>query len=173
MIGDRAGKNMLRWIFFYAVAVGISVSSGATAQTAPRFYAKQIANACEGLGLDPSEAPYAFCAMSLQDAAAGVEQAHNIGVARRVCARKGYRVGTPAFANCVLDREDEISESQPKMPAPVATNEPFRTYQRPDQRKAVPRACAQLGLDPGSSAFSTCVSNLNMTLDDSNMVGSD
>jgi hypothetical protein len=167
------GKHMLRWIFISTLAAGLSVASGAMAQTASTSYGRQIANACEGLGLDPSEAPYAFCAMSLQDAAAGAEQPHDIGVARRVCARNGYRVGTPAFADCVLDREDEISESQPKMPAPVATNEPFRTYQRPDQRKAVPRACARLGLDPGSSAFSTCVSNLNMTLDDSNMVGSD
>jgi hypothetical protein len=162
---------MLRWIFLFIFVVGIATTSEAMAQTVSS--SRQIATACEGMGLNPTEAPYAFCEMSLQDSVAGVARAHDIGVARRVCAHDGYRPGTASFANCVLDREDEVSESRPTVPASVAADDSFRFYQRGDQRKSVPRACAQLGLDPGSSAFSSCVSNLNMTLDDANMVGSD
>ena len=38
------------------------------AQDASNPYSERVANACAGLGLNPSEAPYAFCKMSLEDA---------------------------------------------------------------------------------------------------------
>lgn len=162
----------LRVGLLFAAAIEVSAASGVMAQSAHNPGEAAVAGACAGLGLNPSEAPYAFCKMSLEDSVAAVAQARAIDVARRVCARKGYRVGTASFANCVLDRE-ESAENQPP-PAPASTTEdPGRFYQRGDQRTSVPRACAQLGLDPGSPAFSSCVSNLNITLDNSNMVGSD
>ncbi len=164
--------KMLRIGLLFAAVVGVSAGSGAMAQASYNPDERAVAQTCASLGLNPSEAPYAFCELSLQDSAASVERARSTGVARRACAREGHRIGTASFANCVLDRE-ENAENQP-LPAPTSTAEdPFRSYQRGDQRASVPRACAQLGLDPSSLVFSSCVSNLNMTLDDSNMVGSD
>lgn len=163
--------KMLRIGLLFAAAIGVSAASEAMAQGGYNLDERTVAQACAGLGLNPSEAPYAFCELSLQDSAASVERARSTDLARRACAGEGH-VGAASFANCVLDREENAA-NQP-LPAPTSTAEaPFRSYQRGDQRRSVPRACAQLGLDPGSLAFSSCVSNLNMTLDNSNMVGSD
>jgi hypothetical protein len=35
------------------------------------------------------------------------------------------------------------------------------------------RACASLGIDPGTAAFQSCVGNLDQTMTDVNRVGSD
>jgi hypothetical protein len=35
------------------------------------------------------------------------------------------------------------------------------------------RACANMGIDPGTDAFQNCVANLDATLDQVNRVGSD
>ncbi len=35
------------------------------------------------------------------------------------------------------------------------------------------RACANMGIDPGSAQFASCVGNLDATLDDLNNVGAD
>jgi hypothetical protein len=165
--------NMVRWIPFFVVAIGLTAPSWAIAQDANPA-GGQVANACTGMGLNPSEAPYAFCAMSLQDVAASAADARRISMERRECARHGYRIGTASFANCVLDREETVSTvGPPPAPVPVAAEDPFRSYQRGDQRTSVRRACARMGLAPGSSEYATCVGNLNMTIDDSNMVGSD
>jgi hypothetical protein len=164
--------KMLRVGLLFAAAVSVSAACGAMAQSANNPGEGAVANACAGLGLNPSEAPYIFCKMSLEDSVAAVAQARAIDVARRACAHKGYRVGTASFANCVLDREESV-ENQPPAALASTAEDLGHSYQRGDQRRSVPRACAQLGLDPGSPAFSSCVSNLNMTLDDSNMVGGD
>jgi hypothetical protein len=167
--------NMVRWIPFLIAAIGLTAPSWAMAQDANPSNGR-VANACASMGLNPSEAPYAFCAMSLQDVVASETDARRISVARRECARHGYRIGTASFANCVLDREENLSamgQFAAPAPAPVAAEDPFRSYQRGDQRMSVRRACANVGLAPGASEYAGCVSNLNMTIDDSNMVGSD
>jgi hypothetical protein len=160
---------MLRYIFLF-VAAGL-IPTAAVAQP----YTARVAQACASMGLTPSEAPYAFCEMSLRDNVAAVAEARGIGAARRQCAGKGYRIGTPSFANCVLDRDENFSAAGGEgAPAMAEAGEgAFQSYQRGDQRKSVRRACADIGLDPGSSAFASCVGNLNTTMDDSNMVGSD
>ncbi len=168
---------MGRWISFFVAAIGLMAPSWAMAQDASNPYSERVANACAGMGLNPSEAPYFFCALSLQDVAASAADARRISVARRECARHGYRIGTPSFANCVLDREESLSAEQRAVRAPTSVGQiaedPFRSYQRGDRTASVRRACADVGLVPGSSEYTSCVGNLNMTMDDSNMVGSD
>src|ERR1700691_1064418 len=130
---------MLRYTLLFVADVAL-FPSAVTAQP----YAARVASACASMGLNPSEAPYAFCEMSLQDGVAAVAEARNIGVARRSCARNGYRVGTPSFANGVLDREENFSAAGEQAPATVAAapESSFQSYQRGDQRKSVRRACA-------------------------------
>ncbi len=164
---DHAATDMLRWIFYFAVVVGLSVSA-ANAQSAR--YERRIANACEGMGLNPSEAPFVYCEMSLRENVASELRAQGAAVARRVCVRAGYRVGSASFANCVLDREENVER-----PAAIVGEggEPFRSYQRGDEMTSVHRACAQIGLVPGSQQYATCVGNLDMTIDDADRVGTD
>jgi hypothetical protein len=128
---------MLRGIFFSLIVAGIAAASGAMAQRAdPYSDSERAARACAGMGLNPSEAPYVFCKMSLQESAAAASQARDIG-------------------------------------APTSGEDQFGSYQRGDQTTSVRRACVHVGLAPGSLNYASCVGNLNMTIDDSNMVGSD
>lgn len=46
-------------------------------------------------------------------------------------------------------------------------------YQRGDQMTSIRHACAEAGLAPGSPQYQSCFGNLNMTIDDSNRVGTD
>ncbi|MGB6491942.1 MAG: hypothetical protein WBF10_10900 [Methylovirgula sp.] len=144
-------------------------ASAAMAQGAP--YDQRVANGCAGMGLNPSEAPFVFCEMSLRDSAASVERARTIGLARREC--RGYHVGTAAFANGVLDRQERAENRQRFTPTSTASEDHFHTYQRGDEITSVRRACAQVGLAPGSSGYETCVGDLDMTIDDANRVGTD
>ncbi len=122
------------------------------------------------MGLNPSEAPFVYCEMSLQENAVSALRAGAVTQARRACFRAGYRVGSASFANCVLDRER--SAARPAASA-AAAGEPFRPYQRGDEMTSVRRACAQTGLVPGSQQYATCVGDLDMTIDDANRVGTD
>jgi hypothetical protein len=161
---------MLRWMPVLIALGGLALPSAAAAQNAN---SERVANACAGMGLNPSEAPFAFCEMSLRDDVAAIGHAHRTALEWRACAKKGYHYGTVGFANCVLDREENGAESPPGAPRSAAKTDTLRSYQRGDQTTSVRRACTQIGLAPGSSAYDSCVGNLNMTLDDSNMVGSD
>lgn len=158
-----------------AVVMSLCLACAARAQAAANPYAARIARACESMGLNPSEAPYAFCEMSLEDSSAAITSAQADAVARRACARSGLRIGSAALANCVLDREAGLAEFQPTEPLPASAGraKPMQSYQRRDQTTSVARACADLGLVPGSEAFESCVGNLGMTMDNANMVGTD
>jgi hypothetical protein len=165
--------NMLRLILLSAAAaVGLSVASGAMAQSASNSYGERVANACAGTGFNAAEAPYVYCEMSLQDSVASVERARATGVAWRVCARRGYRFGTVSFANCVLDRQESGPPPEAPAPAPVAAETSPDFYHR-DQMTSVRHACAQIGLAPGTAEYQTCVGNLSATINDSEAVGGD
>lgn len=139
------------------------------AQSAP--YDQRVANACAGVGLNPSEAPFVYCEMSLQGNIAAAPRAGDRKLARRACRRAGYRFGTVSFADCVLDREE--SAARAVTPAAAPRGDSFGFYQRGDEMTSVHRACAQIGLVPGSQQYATCVGDLDMTIDDANRVGTD
>lgn len=75
------------------------------------------------MGLNPSEAPFTSCVLSLENSVGDVAQANH--------------------------------------------------YQRGDQMTSIRRACADMGLAPGSLQYQSCFGNLNMTIDDENRVGTD
>lgn len=135
------------------------------AQSAP--YDQRVANACEGMGLNPSEATFVYCEMSLQGNIAAAPRIGETKLARRACIRAGYRFGTASFADCMLGREESTAG------AAAPRGDSFGFYQRGDEMTSVHRACAQIGLVPGSQQYATCVGNLDMTIDDANRVGTD
>jgi len=154
------------------VAIACLGSSAALAQEGVRPYSESVQHACASLGLNPTEAPYLYCEMSLQDWVRSGARALSVKLARNDCSRNGYRTGTAEFANCVLDQQENFSAEYP----PASTLESVNvlgSYQRGDQRTSVRRACADIGVAPESAAYESCVGDLNMTLDDSNSVGSD
>jgi hypothetical protein len=159
---------MLRSGLFLAIAAGMVVASAAMAQGAG--YDQRVAHACASMGLNPSEAPFVYCELSLQEHAVSAARPRDVALARRACSRAGYRVRSASFGNCVLDREQSAS---PPPASDVSGDEPFRSYQRADEMTSVRRACAQVGLVPSSQQYATCVGDLDMTIDDANRVGTD
>ncbi len=168
---------MSRHIIAFVAAACLVASSGAMAQTAALGGNARVQRACAEMGLNPSEAPFAYCVMSLGETAASLTTALRIDRERHECGRRGYHPGTPSFANCVLDREESVSAPRAALAEPpvqeTAATEAFRSYRRGDQMTSVRHACAELGLAPGSDGYASCVGNLSMTIDDSQTVGSD
>lgn len=168
---------MSRYVFVFVAAACLMAYSGAMPQAAALAGDARVQRACAGMGLNPSEAPFAYCVMSLGETAASLTTALRINQERHECGRLGYHPGTSIFANCVLDREETVSATRAasaESPAQeTAATEAFRSYRRGDQMTSVRHACAELGLAPGSDSFASCVGNLSMTIDDSQMVGSD
>lgn len=111
----------------------------------------------------------AYCAAPLP---AMAQPSHMARVrAEHACAGMGLNPGEAPFTQCVMSLETSVGAT----PAPsngeyVAQEE---SYHRGDQMTAIHRACAQMGLAPGSAQYQSCFGNLNMTIDDANRVGTD
>ncbi len=116
----------------YLIAIAcVAVPCAALAQ--PSHHASRIRaeNACAAMGLEPSEAPFTSCVLSLENS-----------------------VGAPAEQPLgYVAQQDQ--------------------YQRGDQMTSIRRACAEMGLAPGSQQYQSCFGNLNMTIDDANRSGTD
>lgn len=95
------------------------------------------------------------------------------------CTNAGLKEETPEFATCVLDRRKAHSASEVEkitasqaIPTASLTLKPFALDRKgrpkgffdvpPEQQTAMEDyACAQLGLDPGSSPFRQCTAQLD------------
>jgi hypothetical protein len=119
---------VLRWIFFSMMIVGFAAASGTMAQSAS--YSAQIADACAGIGLNPSEAPYLYCEMSLQASTAGIArqpvasapiatnspfQSYQRGdqwtSVLRACAQVGLVPDSPAFSRCAANLDATLDDA--------------------------------------------------------------
>jgi hypothetical protein len=98
------------------------------------------------------------------------------------CARAGLSSGTPAFADCVLDRRrssvtgivhgDASTGWQPRPDAGFRwadsnAGDSWSSHAFVSNRvhnRRMEGSCAQLGIVPASSAFRDCVSNLDTTM---------
>jgi hypothetical protein len=96
---------MSRFVFLVAAGCAIAACSPAGAQGLSGPHAAQARQACASVGFNTSEAPFAYCVMSLEQTAAEADQTAMTEEARQACIGTGQKPGTPAFANCVLDRE--------------------------------------------------------------------
>jgi len=97
---------MYRAMIFAALTTAVSACVGAEARASDLD--AQARGVCVRIGLDVNEAPFMYCVMSLRESAAGSAEATRIEQARQECSNAGLRSGTPAFANCVLDRTPNI-----------------------------------------------------------------
>ena len=123
----------------------------------------------------PPGAEFLACVSSLSDSVAGLESADYANRSYDACEQAGLKRGTPAFSRCVLDRENgkRDAASAPAVAskldaapiAPADTNQDsyfasnFNVRHRREQY-----ACAQLGLEPDTGGFTSCVNNLDMEI---------
>jgi hypothetical protein len=99
---------MSRTMLLLAAASVVAVCAGAQAQGLTGPHAADARRACATMGLNTSEAPFIYCVISLNESAAQMDQAALTQGDRNACFARGMKSGTPAFANCVLDREDTV-----------------------------------------------------------------
>jgi hypothetical protein len=124
------------------------------------------------VGLAPGEAHYDTCVSSLSASLLGVAQAHRLQQAHDQCRSQGLAISSPALARCVLKASETASSpGEERAPAAVpvrlAQQRPVKSYfyassEVRSQRER--QACADLGLDPVSAAFSDCVTSLSTAL---------
>ena len=168
---------MLRKLLFAAAIVpGLSACAAfqASAQeTTPQQTAAVEATCSKIMRLHPWQQEFAACVSSLSDSMTYQVAADYAANAYRDCAPAGLKRETPDFSRCVLDHENAQRDAN-GLPAGAATrlsaayitpadNSPddyFATTNVMRHRREQ-YACAQLGLEPDSAPFATCVTNLD------------
>jgi hypothetical protein len=98
-------QEMNRIIPIATLALAIGACSAAGASPADAGRAAQAGSACAGMGLSRADIQFDDCVTSLSQTLAAASAAANVQQARGSCSQAGLQPGTPAFANCVLDRD--------------------------------------------------------------------
>ncbi len=161
---------MLQKIALAAAAFAL-MSACAVAAT-PAAISSQQASVIEAscttiMGLQKGEFQYVACRDSLSGTAAGLAQGQARLAAYDACHGKGLASGSAALATCMLDNEQaapmRIAAAGP-MALPHGDLKAGSSYfgiTHDVQWRREQYSCAQLGLVPGSAAFTHCVVSLD------------
>lgn len=150
----------------------------------------RIGAICEDvMGLDPSEpltfgmhtgvttldtwtSHYRGCVLSLSDSLASIDSVQAASEAAQACRAQGLEPGSPDLAVCVL-RSTETARNPAAAPVAAASAPPDRgllrasgSFYNASNRELSRRerlACAELGLEPASGPFTSCVRSLKAT----------
>jgi hypothetical protein len=148
----------------------------------------RVADVCQNvMGLSPSErlvggewlgAPrldywtsrYRGCVTSLSDSVRSAGELQAKQQADRLCRAKGYADGSPDLAVCVLQTAQQqppesalsAASQHSSEPVPSASGSLFYASAH-ERRQREELACAAVGLEPTSGAFTACVSDLQKT----------
>jgi len=192
----RSGMHHRRWgigILLSLTSLGMTACASTASVYNPDHLrddqAGTIANICQGtLGLNPKESPvlgvymgsphldaqvshYQACIASLSDSVQRVTDAATAGQADQECRARGFGSGSPALAECVLDRLHDERNSISASTSPAGAITAADSLQHPvgsffyasagETRRREELACAQLGLEPPNGHFADCVKLLN------------
>ncbi len=140
------------------------------------------------MGLDPSEplawgmhtgvndldtwtSHYRGCVQSLSSSLRNVEVARAASRAEQACRAKGLESGSPDLAVCVLESSatepnpavTRSATPAPRSSAPLPTARSFYHASNREISRRERLACAELGLEPPSGAFESCVASMRNT----------
>jgi hypothetical protein len=122
--------------------------------------------------LEKTQAEFSGCVSSLSDSLTQEMQQARAVLSYRDCNRSGLKRGTPDFSRCVLDQEDANASAE----VPIASLDAAIVKPSDDSLKGYfstsfalrhrreQFSCAQIGLEPDSGAFASCVNNLDENL---------
>ena len=137
-------------------------------QSMPPGRASLVDNACTGaMGLKRGEYYFALCRESLAQALEAKSEGQEMTAAYRDCRRREPRDGAAALSTCMLDTPARETRPVAVADAGLSATEPATSFYHMPPRMRVQHeryACAQLGLLPGSGAFSECFADLNTAL---------
>jgi hypothetical protein len=167
-------------ILFVAASIPILASCAAFQSDAKEVVPQQTAaieaTCTKVMRLHKWQAQFEACVSSLSGATASVVKSDCVNNAYRSCAQTGLKRETPEFSRCVLDSEN-IQRDAGSLPTGAAAElnaayitsadsnpedyleSTFKMRHRREQY-----ACAQLGLEPDTGAFVSCVNNLDMEI---------
>jgi hypothetical protein len=156
------------------LAIALAFAGVATAALArpsnPDGQLSRVGQICSSvLGVQPGQAQYDGCAESLSGSLHGANQGASLWAAHDACLDKGLKSGSADLAVCTL-------QSSRAKPADIKASDltltgvgpaPAKSYFSASNRDRFHReqlACAELGLNPVSSAFDGCVAGLRSNL---------
>lgn len=165
----------LLFVLVLAPALAACAIFPSATQSVPPKQAAAIETTCDKIMRLPPGAEFSACVSSLSDSAAALASAEYANWAYDACEHAGLKRETPEFSRCVLDRENAqkdtgnpsgaASKLDAAFIAPVDSNQDSYFASSPSVRhRREQYACAQLGLEPNTGAFTSCVGNLDMEI---------
>jgi hypothetical protein len=115
---------MSRFTLIVAALGLLAACSGSVSGVAASLQHAQTQAACASAGLDPSEAPYVYCVMSLEQSGAALPAggravpapAPAIGTpynqAETACGNLGFAPASAGYANCVGNLDQTLEDAQ-------------------------------------------------------------
>jgi hypothetical protein len=170
---------MVRKLLFAAAiipALSACAMFPASAHVSPQQTAAIEATCTKVMRLHQGQSEFQACVSSLSDSVTYQVSADYAANAYRDCAQTGLKRETPEFSRCVLDNENSQRDAQ-QLPngaagrlnasyIKAADNDPddyFGTSNTMRHRREQ-YSCAQLGLEPDTGAFQSCVANLDLEI---------
>src|SRR5579863_7660726 len=145
-------------------------------EVTPQQTAAMEATCTKVMRLHKGQSEFEACVSSLSDSVVYQVRADVATVAYRECAQAGLKRDTTEFSRCVLDRENAQRDAgQPQQGAASRLNAAYVTAADSDPRdyfetnnafrhRREQYSCAQLGLEPDTGAFQSCVAKLDMDI---------
>jgi hypothetical protein len=155
-----------------AGAAAVSLGQAGSARAAPHDQRSRVGDICGStVGLEPGQAQYDACLASLSGSLRGLSQGRAAWAAHDACLDEGLKPGSPDLAVCTL-QSIKAKSSGGSATALTLTNTSaargaIRSYfsvSNGDRFRREQLGCAQLGLDPVSGAFDSCVAGLRSAL---------
>ena len=160
-------------------ALALAFIFAAAAAPSPSLAAQHVADPAHGgvsaicrsvMRLSPGTSDFGACTDSLGATLQQIGAARAIGDARQTCLDAGLRPGDPGLAVCeVKSRHAGIAREPLLQPASVEAGKSYPYMSFRERRRSEQLSCANLGLEPGGSAFGGCVAGLDAALLDADV----
>jgi hypothetical protein len=153
-----------------AGAATVTLAQANAARAAPHDQRSRVGDICGStVGLEPGQAQYEGCVDSLSDSLRSLTQGRAAWAAHDACLDKGLKLGSPDLAVCTLQSTEAkaLGATDLTLANAGAARGSIKSYfstSNRDQFRREQLACAQLGLDPVSGAFDSCVASLRSAL---------
>src|ERR1700748_258623 len=172
-------QHMLRKLLFSVALVPVlaaCASLPSAAQEVTLQHTPAIQATCTKVMRLRPGSEFEACVSSLSDSVTSLVRADYANNAYHACAQAGLKRETPEFSRCVLDHENSQKDAgglpagaaaklNAAYIAPADSNPDDYFESSFDMRhRREQYACAQLGLEPDTSAFVSCVGNLDMEI---------
>jgi len=167
--GDGAWSGVavsLAAAFALVISAGCAVAGPYNPDNLPAARVSRIGELCQSvIGVQPGEAHYDACVVSLTDSANRLGNGRALAQAREDCLQQALQLNAPALSGCTLRSDQEAAAAGKVSGLGEATAPKSYFYASPrDVRRRVEMSCAELGFEPGSDGLARCAASLRASL---------